>query len=152
MRILQRKLSRIALKPIIGGCGTSPNFAEKTFADGSQTSKFAKVFSLESFPLYGIDSFVFCNCVCVLQCPMGPANINQSIDEHMGDVLLHSTYIHIHRYSDFSYEKLVWGSLWLAPIVFNSHSGPDWPGLQLNDPVTSSLKQVFHHFQQFWCT
>ena len=41
------------LKPIIGGCGMPPNFAEKTFADGSQTSKSAKVFSLESFPLYG---------------------------------------------------------------------------------------------------
>ena len=40
------------LKPIIGGCGTPPNFAEKTFADGLQTSKSAKVFSLESFPLY----------------------------------------------------------------------------------------------------
>ena len=41
------------LKPIIGGCGTPPNFAEKSFADGSQTSKSVKVFSLESFPLYG---------------------------------------------------------------------------------------------------
>ena len=41
------------LKPITGGCGTPPNFAEKTFADSSQTSKSAKVFSLESFPLYG---------------------------------------------------------------------------------------------------
>ena len=30
-----------------------PGFAEKTFADGSQTLKSAKVFSLESFPLYG---------------------------------------------------------------------------------------------------
>ena len=28
------------------------NFTEKTFVDGSQTSKSAKVFSLESFPLY----------------------------------------------------------------------------------------------------
>ena len=37
------------LKPIIGGCGTPPNFAEKSFTDGSQTSKSAKVFSLESF-------------------------------------------------------------------------------------------------------
>ena len=40
------------LKQIIGGCGMPPNFVEKTFADGSQTSKSAKVFSLESFPLY----------------------------------------------------------------------------------------------------
>ena len=30
------------------------NFVEKTFVDGSQTLKFAKVFSLKSFPLYGI--------------------------------------------------------------------------------------------------
>ena len=42
------------LKPIIGGCGTPPNFAEKTFADGSQTSKSAKVCpSKVKFPLYG---------------------------------------------------------------------------------------------------
>ena len=39
------------LKPIIGGCGTPSNFAEKTFADGSQTSKSAKVFSLENYTL-----------------------------------------------------------------------------------------------------
>ena len=44
------------LKPIIGGCGTPSNFAEKTFTDGSQTSKSAKVFSLENFPLYSIGS------------------------------------------------------------------------------------------------
>ena len=42
------------LKPIIGGCDTPQNFVEKTFADGPQTSKSAKVFSLESFPLYGM--------------------------------------------------------------------------------------------------
>ena len=30
-----------------------PNFTEKTFANSHKTSKFAKVFSLESFPLYG---------------------------------------------------------------------------------------------------
>ena len=41
------------LKQIIDGCGTPPNFAEKTFADGYQTSKSTKIFSLESFPLYG---------------------------------------------------------------------------------------------------
>ena len=33
---------------------TPPNFAEKTFANSLKTAKFAKVFSLESFPLYGI--------------------------------------------------------------------------------------------------
>ena len=32
------------------GCDTPPNFAEKTFADDSQTSKSAKDFSLERFP------------------------------------------------------------------------------------------------------
>ena len=31
---------------------TSPNFVEKTFANNHKTAKFAKVFSLESFPLY----------------------------------------------------------------------------------------------------
>ena len=31
----------------------SRNFAEKTFADGSETAKNAKLFSLEGFPLYG---------------------------------------------------------------------------------------------------
>ena len=41
------------------------NFVEKTFVDGSQTSKFTKVFSLESFPLYGIDHLPFTLCVCV---------------------------------------------------------------------------------------
>ena len=44
------------LKPNISGCGMPQNFMEKTFADGSRTSKFAKVFSLESFLLYGIVS------------------------------------------------------------------------------------------------
>jgi len=32
---------------------TAYNFAEKTFTNWLQTAKFAKVFSLESFPLYG---------------------------------------------------------------------------------------------------
>ena len=31
---------------------TPPNFAEKTFANSHKTAKSAKVFSLESFPLY----------------------------------------------------------------------------------------------------
>ena len=31
-----------------------PNFEEKTFVGGSKTAKFVNVFSLESFPLYGI--------------------------------------------------------------------------------------------------
>ena len=33
-----------------------PNFVEKIFMGGSETVKFVKVFSLESFPLYGISS------------------------------------------------------------------------------------------------
>ena len=32
---------------------TPPNFVEKTFANSHKTMKFAKVFSLKSFPLYG---------------------------------------------------------------------------------------------------
>ena len=31
-----------------------PDFAEKTFVNSHKTAKFASVFSLESFPLYGI--------------------------------------------------------------------------------------------------
>ena len=31
-----------------------PNFTEKTFVNSYKTSKFVKVFSLESFPLYGL--------------------------------------------------------------------------------------------------
>ena len=49
------------LKPIIGGCGMPPNFTEKTFADGSQTSKSAKDFSFERFLLYS--NFAACS-VC----------------------------------------------------------------------------------------
>ena len=33
---------------------TPPNFTEKTFANRHKTMKFTQVFSLESFPLYGI--------------------------------------------------------------------------------------------------
>ena len=32
----------------------SPNLVEKTFAGGSKTAKFVKVFSLESILLYGM--------------------------------------------------------------------------------------------------
>ena len=62
-----RKLSRISEKYDFRGenfCGllvsaapkdaTPPNFAEKTFANRHKTTKFAKVFSLESFPLYSM--------------------------------------------------------------------------------------------------
>jgi len=63
-----RKLSRIGEKYDFHGENFSqiarfatrkdaipPNFAEKTFANSHKTVKFTKVFSLESFPLYGID-------------------------------------------------------------------------------------------------
>ena len=65
--LYSRKLSRIGEK--YNFCGenfrgllasaapkdaTPPNFAEKIFANHHKTVKFAKVFSLESFPLYGI--------------------------------------------------------------------------------------------------
>ena len=33
---------------------TLPNFKEKSFANSHKTAKFAKIFSLESFPLYNI--------------------------------------------------------------------------------------------------
>ena len=36
--------------------------AEKTFADGSETTKYAKVFSLESFPLYDSRKSIVFNC------------------------------------------------------------------------------------------
>ena len=52
------------LKPIIGGYSTPPNFTEKTFVDGSQTSKSAKIFSLESFPLYG--TWTICLHTCMM--------------------------------------------------------------------------------------
>ena len=42
-------------KPIIGGYGTPKFRGEiKAFVDGSKTAKFVNVFSLKSFPLYGI--------------------------------------------------------------------------------------------------
>ena len=37
---------------------TPPKFAEKTFAVGLKPTKFAKIFSLESFPLYGSTNYV----------------------------------------------------------------------------------------------
>ena len=60
-RILRRKLSRISPAPRSGRLpivmwAWPQNFAEKTFTDGSATTKNAKVFSLESFPLFGITS------------------------------------------------------------------------------------------------
>ena len=52
IRFSRRKLSRIAHFSSAKG-RYAPNFAEKTFAYSRKTAKFAKVFSLESFPLYG---------------------------------------------------------------------------------------------------
>ena len=37
-------------------CAREYKFTEKTFTNGSKSAKFAKVLSLESFPLYGITS------------------------------------------------------------------------------------------------
>ena len=39
---------------VLAQVATCPSFAEKIFANSHKTSKFAKVFSLESFLLYGI--------------------------------------------------------------------------------------------------
>ena len=52
-RFSQRKLSRIAHFCSAKGRHT-PNFTEKTFTYNHKTTKFAKVFSLKSFPLYGM--------------------------------------------------------------------------------------------------
>ena len=67
VKLSREKLSRIGdkydlcgkkLSPIGRMCrakgATPPNFAEKTFANSHKTAKFAKVFSLESFPIYDI--------------------------------------------------------------------------------------------------
>ena len=35
-----------------------PNFKEKTFIGGSKATKFVNVFSLKSFPLYGVRDLV----------------------------------------------------------------------------------------------
>ena len=43
-------------------CATPPNFVEKTFANSHKNVKFAEVFSLESFPLYGIMSYSLTEC------------------------------------------------------------------------------------------
>ena len=49
----QRKRSRIAPFSCANGCH-APKFREITFTNSHKTTKFAKVFSLESFPLYGM--------------------------------------------------------------------------------------------------
>ena len=49
----RRKLSQIVRLCCAEGCHT-PKFHGKTFANNHKTAKFAKVFSIESFPLYGM--------------------------------------------------------------------------------------------------
>jgi len=48
---------------------TLPNFAKKLFTNSHKTLKFAKVFSLKSFPLYGIRTenvqTLLCNIIFV---------------------------------------------------------------------------------------
>ena len=46
----------------------APNFAEKTFAYTLKTAKFAKVFSLKSFPLYGRQLLRMCSSKVVAAC------------------------------------------------------------------------------------
>ena len=46
---------------------TPPNFVEKNFTNSRNTSKFVKVFSLESFPLYGTDQDVTTVYIMVLK-------------------------------------------------------------------------------------
>lgn len=53
MSILQRKLSQNAISRIAGL--DVPKFCGGTFAGGFQTTIFVKIFSLERFPLYGIN-------------------------------------------------------------------------------------------------
>ena len=58
---------------------TSPNFAEKTFMNSHKTTKFAEVFSLETFSLYGTLSMKiasYCtNITCYTVTPFGPVYI-----------------------------------------------------------------------------
>ena len=49
---VQKNLADCLLVPLKDA--TPPYFAEKTFANSHKTSKFAKVFFLKSFKLYGI--------------------------------------------------------------------------------------------------
>ena len=52
----------------------SPNFTEKTFVNSYKTSKFVKVFSLESFPLYSLHLVIGSvrYIVDVEGCPLAP--------------------------------------------------------------------------------
>ena len=48
------------------GCGRRFS-QEKTFADSPKTTKFTKIFSLESFPLYGIHLYLLYYLIRYLQ-------------------------------------------------------------------------------------
>ena len=64
----------------------SPDFVEKTFAGGSQTMKFVKVFSLESFLLYSSKLNVQ---VCVGKDPQHTrVLVNASIQDYRSDAVL----------------------------------------------------------------
>ena len=130
-----------------------PKFRGENFCGWLSNLKICESFLPRKFPAIRYRLFCILQLCLCFAVPHGSRKL--SINQSMNTWAMYCYIVHTYTYigtAIFSYEKLVWGSLWLAPIVFNSHSGPDWPGLQLNDPVTSSLKQVFHHFQQFWCT
>ena len=56
--------NRLDVTVVTSHVTTAYNFAEKTFTNWLQTAKFAKVFSLESFPLYS--TFCFFNLFAVV--------------------------------------------------------------------------------------
>ena len=49
---------------------TPPNFSEKTFTNSHKTTKFTKVFSLESFPLYSRRRFFSTSCTNTASFPL----------------------------------------------------------------------------------
>ena len=55
---------------------TRPNFMEKTSANGHKTLKFMKVFSLESFLLYGITSLIYGSHLFIMVTTSGPSCTN----------------------------------------------------------------------------
>ena len=64
-----------------------------TFADGPETSKFAKVFSLESFLLYGIlITIVTCVIHCNIDCFHSKMAVNLScdidVDQSVGHIMI----------------------------------------------------------------
>ena len=59
MNYIHRKNFRELVACATKGCHT-PYFVEKTFANSHKTSKFAKVFTLKRFPLYGSECLPSC--------------------------------------------------------------------------------------------